>query len=262
MLASGRAARPSDAAVRVRRRMRSSSSCSMWSWASAGASAGRSTPPAARTGSSSRSSAVGPMPHSTPPGGQRHPLVAERHLGQRHPSFTSPTRFSAGMRTSVKNTSLNVCPPVISMIGRISMPGRVHRADEVRDALVLGTSGSVRAIRMPNLAYWAPRRPDLLAVDHPLVAVAHRAGAEVGQVAAGAGLAEELAPDLLAREQGEQVALLLLLGAGVQDRGPAQPMPIGFDGAHAGPAQLVVDDQLVDRVGVEAPRLAGQCGAT
>ena len=32
-------------------------------------------------------------------------------------------------------------------------------------------------------------------------------------------------------------------------------MPIGFDRpAHAGPAQLVVDDQLVDRVGVEAPR--------
>jgi hypothetical protein len=39
------------------------------------------------------------------------------------------------------------------------------------------------------------RRPDLLAVDDPLVAVALGPGAEVRQVAARARLAEQLAPE-------------------------------------------------------------------
>ena len=44
-------------------------------------------------------------------------------LASDQPSFSSPTRFSAGSRTSVRNTSLKVWAPVISTIGRISMPG-------------------------------------------------------------------------------------------------------------------------------------------
>ena len=44
-------------------------------------------------------------------------------LASVHPSFSSPTRFSAGRRTSSKKTSLNVWAPVISMMGRISRPG-------------------------------------------------------------------------------------------------------------------------------------------
>ena len=60
------------------------------------------------------------------------------------------------MRTSVKNTSLNVGPPVISVIGRISMPGRSIGQMKYEMPLCLGTSGSVRAMRMPNRAYCAP----------------------------------------------------------------------------------------------------------
>ena len=101
----------------------------------------------------------------------------------------------------MKNTSLNVCAPVISMIGRISMPGASIGQMKYEMPWCFGASGSVRAMRMPNFAMLGQRRPDLLAVDHALVAVAHGAGAEVGQVAAGAGLAEQLAPDLLAAEQ-------------------------------------------------------------
>jgi hypothetical protein len=48
------------------------------------------------------------------------------------------------------------------------------------------------------------RRPHLLAVDDPLVAVAHGAGGETGDVGAGAGLAEQLAPDVLAGEDAPQ----------------------------------------------------------
>ena len=53
------------------------------------------------------------------------------------------------------------------------------------------------------------RRPHLLAVERPLVAVAHRARREAGDVGPGTGLAEHLAPDLFAGEQRPQVALLL-----------------------------------------------------
>ena len=45
----------------------------------------------------------------------------------------------------------------------------------------------------------AAGRPDLLAVDDPLVAVLDRLGREAGEVGAGAGLAEQLAPGLLRR---------------------------------------------------------------
>ena len=53
------------------------------------------------------------------------------------------------MRTSVKNTSLNVCPPVISMIGRISMPGVSIGQMKYEMPWCLGASGSVRAMRIP-----------------------------------------------------------------------------------------------------------------
>ena len=54
------------------------------------------------------------------------------------------------MRTSSKNTSLNVWPPVISMIGRISMPGRSIGQMKYETPLCFGASGLVRAMRMPN----------------------------------------------------------------------------------------------------------------
>ncbi len=57
------------------------------------------------------------------------------------------------------------------------------------------------------------RGPDLLAVDHPVVAVALGARAQAGQVGAGAGLGEELAPHLIAAEGRRRIPLLLLVGA-------------------------------------------------
>ena len=56
------------------------------------------------------------------------------------------------MRTSVKNTSLNMCVPVISTIGRISMPGVCIGQMKYEMPLCFDASGSVRAMRMPNLA--------------------------------------------------------------------------------------------------------------
>ena len=61
-------------------------------------------------------------PHSTPPHDNDTRSLPSVTLASRQPSFTSPTRLAAGMRTSVKNTSLKLGTPVIVRMGRISMP--------------------------------------------------------------------------------------------------------------------------------------------
>ena len=62
------------------------------------------------------------------------------------------------------------------------------------------------------------RCPDLLSVDHPLLAVPDRLGAKTGEVASGARLAEELTPLLLTGEHRAKKTLLLLITA-VGDNG-------------------------------------------
>ena len=117
-------------------------------------------------------------------------------------------------------------------------------------------SVSVRAMRMPNLATMRERRPDLLAVHDEHVAVAHGAGGQVGQVGAGLGLAEELAPHLLAAEHRRQVALLLLLRPVDDDHRSAVPDADRVERLRdTGALELVVDDELELGLGVEPPRL-------
>ena len=96
---------------------------------------------------------------------------------------------------------------------------RVHVDDEVRHAPVLGHVGVGAGQEHAPARRVGQGRPHLLAVHHPLVTVAHRPGGEPGHVGSRPGLAEELAPDLLAREQGAQVAGPLLVGAVREDRG-------------------------------------------
>ncbi len=64
--------------------------------------------------------------------------------------------------------------------------------------------------------------PDLRAVEHPLVAVADGGGQRAGHVRAAARLGQELHPDLLALEDGGEVAQLLLLGAELEQDGGAR----------------------------------------
>ena len=60
------------------------------------------------------------------------------------------------MRTSVKNTSLKLGTPVMVVMGRISMPGASIGQMKYEIPLCFGTSGSVRAIRIPKRASCAP----------------------------------------------------------------------------------------------------------
>ncbi len=172
------------------------------------------------------------------------------------PSLTSPSTFSCGTRTSSKNTSLKLAPPFICLSGLIDDARRLHVDDERGDALVLLGVGIRAAHDLAVVGVLRARRPDLLAVDEPLVAVARGGGRERRDIGAGAGLAEELRPDLLAAEQLGEVALLL---RGVTDRAQRRR-----DHAEADDERLVRDrkarfflaeDDLLDRRAVAAAEL-------
>ena len=89
-------------------------------------------------------------------------------------------------------------------------PGRLHVDQERGHPLVLGDIGVGARHDEAEGRDVRQRRPDLLPVEHPLLTVTLGPGREPGHVGPGPGLAEELAPDLLAGEEGAQVALLLL----------------------------------------------------
>jgi hypothetical protein len=95
------------------------------------------------------------MPHSAPPEDSDTRSLPSVTLASPQPRFTSPTRFSCGMRTSVRKTSLKVCDPVISMIGRISIPGVSIGQMKYEIPSCFGASGSVRAMRIPSFECWA-----------------------------------------------------------------------------------------------------------
>ncbi len=137
----------------------------------------------------------------------------------------------------------------------------VHVDVEVRQAAVL------RNVRIGPGQEQAPTRdvgharPHLLPVDHPFVAVTHRRRRERRNVGPGAGFAEHLAPDLLAREVGPQEPALLLLGTERDEGGPrhahahhvAQEVLRGLGGHEA-----LVDEVLEAGVDAEPPLPLGE----
>ena len=94
------------------------------------------------------------------------------------------------------------------------------------------------------------RRPDLLAVEDPLVAVELRLEGEAAEVGAGVGLRVALAPRVLAGQDARQVVLLLLLGAPHQQR-VAEHLDaeavVGAAHRHAGLGELLGEDDLLER---------------
>jgi hypothetical protein len=94
---------------------------------------------------------------------------------------------------------------------------RGHVAHEVRHAAVRGHVGIGAGDQDGPPRLVRDGRPHLLPGHDPVVAVPYGAGAEGGQVGAGTGLAEQLAPDLLPRPQRPQPPRPLLVGAEPQD---------------------------------------------
>ena len=174
--------------------------------------------------------------------------LPSRNLAIVQPWFSSPIRFSAGTRTSSKKTSLTSKPPSISSIGRSVTPGEsIGKTSIEMPRCFFSAVGSVRHEAEDPVGVLAERRPGLLAVDHPVVAVADGGGAQRGEVGAGVGLGEALAPpDVEVRRLGQEALLLLLVAEGGDDRADHA----GVEGqrlGHVGQLHLLAPDVALQR---------------
>ncbi len=97
--------------------------------------------------------------------------------------------------------------------------GRVHVDDEPGQALVLREVRVGAADDLAEVGVLRARRPHLLAVDHPLVAVALGLGLQAGEIGPRDGLAEQLATDKIAAVHRLEIAPLGLRSGVGQDRG-------------------------------------------
>ena len=150
--------------------------------------------------------------------------------------------------------------PVIWRSGRTVMPGRVHVDDEHGDALALGARRIGAGEAGGVVAVLGARGPHLLAVDHELVAVESGPRLHAREVRAGARLAEELAPDVLAAQQRRDEGLLLLLAGVHQQRRPAHAEPdLERAGRDLEGLGLAVEDALV-ATGQPAPAVLDRPG--
>ena len=238
----------------------------MPSWASDWASASRWPSRSSVTGSwrSGRAATRSSTASSAPPNAESDDSdtrsLAKVVRASFQPPSISPTTQSSGTKQSSKKTSLNRAAPVISRSGRTSMPGRVHVDQEVGDAPVLGHVGVGPGQADAPVGPRGHRRPHLLAGQRPPAVDPGRPGGQRGQVGAGARLAEELAPDDLAPQRRPHEPLGLLGGAVGHDRGKG-PGGHGQAGSlETGLGAGLVDDQLLDRPGVPAPRASASGG--
>ena len=163
-----------------------------------------------------------------------------------HPSPSGPTRIESGMRASWKNTSLNSASPVSCTSGRTSTPGACMSTTKYVRPRCFGTSGLRAREQHPPPRQVRERRPHLLAVHHPLVAVAHRARRQPGDVGARARLGEQLAPDLFVRGDAAQQLVLLLLGPPLDERRAAHADADEVERAR----HLVVREHVVHGLGL------------
>ena len=263
MLASGPGCSPFSRAVSVRMRIRSSTRVlDVDLRRRAGAAPGSVIGPAALA-ASIRSSAVGPLPHSTPPRRQRDALVAERHLGQA-PAVVEVADEVGGRDAHVGEEHLVERVPAGHLGDRTDLDPRQRPSGRrsTRRPCASGASGSVRAMRMPKLAYCAP----LVQIFCPLTTNSSPSRtARVPRLARSLPLArfgEQLAPELLAGQDRPEVAVLLLLVPAYRIVGPAHPMPIGLTGRRT-PAAASSSSMSSWWIGsASRPHGRGQWGAT
>ena len=137
--------------------------------------------------------------------------------------------------------------------------GRVHVDDQHRDALALGARRVGPGEAGGEVAVLRTRGPHLLSVDDELAAIETGARLHAREVRAGSGLAEELAPDVLAAQQRWDQRFLLLLAGVHQEGGTAHPEPdlesAGWDLEGLG---LAVEDALEPAGQPAPPNSVGQ----
>ena len=122
--------------------------------------------------------------------------------------------FSAGDARAVEQHLAELVRDAVDHAQRALLDaGLVHRHRERGQALVLRHVGVGAREQEAPVGDVGVARPDLVAVDHVLVAVARRGRAQRREVGAGVGLAEALAPALAPADQAGQEAVLDRLAA-------------------------------------------------
>ena len=128
------------------------------------------------------------------------------------------------------------------------MPGVLMLVDhDERDTAMLGRIGIGADQRKHRVGSVRGRGPDLLSVDDEIVAVAHGARGQRGEIGAGARLAVALRPGDFTVEDRRQVLFLLLVRA-VDDQGRSEHVNAGAaDRRRAGLGELLIEDELLHR---------------
>jgi len=175
------------------------------------------------------------------------PLEAQGHIGD--PPAVVLLADAVGHRHPgpVQEDLAEVRLPVHGLHGPHLDAGLVHMEDEPGDAPVLGRVGVGPHQQFAVVGHVRPGAPDLLAAHDVLVALPHGPGGQRGQVGAGAGLGEALAPDAVAAENPRQVVTPLLLGA-LGHEGRAGVGVAHEDDADVGRTRggvLLLEDQLL-----------------
>ena len=164
------------------------------------------------------------------------------------PPSTSPTTLSTSVRAPSRNTSQNSSPPARvadrADVDTVLVPWAQRHRDAAGAWVPRCWCGTARTASRRGLE----RGPDLLSGDDPLVAVALGPRLQAGEIRTGVRLAEPLAPQLLAAGDRRQEALLLLLGAELQQRRPEEVATLHADPVRGlGGRMLDVEDQLLCR---------------
>ena len=135
--------------------------------------------------------------------------------------------------------------------------GLPHVEQEVDDSLVLRHVPVAARDQEPEVRVVGARVPDLLAVDDPLAVHELRPGAQAGEIGAAAGLTEELAPGVFAREDGPEIPALLVVRTAGEDRLGSEAARTYLGGRHDVllPEDLSDDRGLVEREAAPEPLL-------
>ncbi len=179
---------------------------------------------------------------------RRHadPLVAEQELGDR-PAAVELADQVLARHPDVLEPDLVDLVAAVDQLDRPDLdPLGLHVDEQHRDAGLLLHVGVGADQGEDPVAVLAERGPRLLAVDDPVVAVLDRGGAQPGQVGAGVGLGEALAPPDVEVGGLRQELLLLLLGAELRDDRADHAGVERQRRRHAGPLHLLVPDVALE----------------
>ena len=142
------------------------------------------------------------------------------------------------------------------------MPGLFMSISKKRDAGLLLRLGVGAHQAKDPIRILAERIPGFLAIDDVLIALAHRAGAQGGQIRTGARLGIPLAPPGLARADLGQKTLLLRGAAERDEHGSDHFEPKGNEARRTGERRFLLEDVLLNGVPSGAAELHGPAHGT